>query len=294
MKFLKKFNMSREIERSKMNNAINRDEKLMMYGLIGEERVYYQLNKIENNLIGLYNIRIRYKNQTVQFDYILVGYGKIIVLEVKNLFGNLVIKNESCYREINKGIKTEIEGIYNPVIQLKEHCVVLKKYLNDKNVNLSLHGIIVMANDKTLIKNETNHKNIIMYYNLSQYINNIIKNCENDSVTNGKVSKLFINDNEEYSFKKFKRIGDKMINSTFYPDRLNDCEYKMYLKVLEVREEYYKQSGLPIPYVFTNREAENLVLAKPKSKEEFIKVNGFKEKRYEQFGEKIIKIFINE
>ncbi len=45
--------------------------------------------------------------------------------------------------------------------------------------------------------------------------------------------------------------------------------------------------------IFNNRDAERLVLAKPCSKEEFIKVPGFKEKRYQVFGKEIINIFKN-
>ena len=65
------------------------------------------------------------------------------------------------------------------------------------------------------------------------------------------------------------------------------------LKLLKIRKEISNSKNMPPCNIFNNREAELLVINKPTTKAEFVGVKGFKEKRYEMFGEEIIKIFKN-
>ena len=67
----------------------------------------------------------------------------------------------------------------------------------------------------------------------------------------------------------------------------------MYIKVLEIRKRVGESLNIPLCNVFNNKEAELLIRKKPKTKEEFISIKGFKERRYEMYGEDIIKIFKN-
>ena len=50
---------------------------------------------------------------------------------------------------------------------------------------------------------------------------------------------------------------------------------------------------MPACNIYNNKEAELLVINKPKTKAEFLNIKGFKNKRYEMFGDDIIKIFKN-
>ena len=68
----------------------------------------------------------------------------------------------------------------------------------------------------------------------------------------------------------------------------------MYLKVIKFRKEYAIEKQIPVCNVFSNREAERLVIAKPKTKKEFIAIPGFKEKRYDLFGEEITNRIFDE
>ena len=168
MKILKEFNLSRQLELYKLKYKMCNDRqlRLKMYGLIGEERVYYELKKSKMDLICLYNIRILIENDTFQVDYVIIGNSKIIIFEVKNLMDNIHIKKDGeVERIIHRKTFDETCGIKNPISQVKEQTKKLKEYLNENNFNIDVEGIVLMANDKTKIINDSSNNNIYMYYN---------------------------------------------------------------------------------------------------------------------------------
>lgn len=293
MKFLKEFNLSRELERYKYNakNITDRQIKLKMYGLIGEERVYYALKHISNDLLCLYNIRIKDNDDSFQNDFLIIGNEKIVILEVKNLMDNIRInKDGTIDRIIHRKSFDEICGIYSPIKQVEHQAKKLEEYLKKHNYNVNIIGYVVMGNDKTKIINDSNLTSIIMYYDICEVIKKEFK-FESLKQIAYDISTFLCVNNQKYDFNKYKKIQNDMLTDIYVPKNLNKKEYEIYLKIIEIRTKIHIETNMPIPYIFTNKEAENLVLFKPNSKDEFMMVPGFKEKRYNLFGEEVIKIF---
>lgn len=291
MIFLKDFNLSRELEQYKMNSRnAEQNIKLKMYGLIGEERVYYSLKQCNCDGIGLYNIRIKEKEYYFQNDFIIINNYKVIILEVKNWMDNVRInKDYSVDRIIHRKERDEVCGVVNPVYQLNEQIRKMQNYLWALGYQYVVSGYIIMANEKTKIIDDANYNHMVMYTKIGEIINKemIAKPTEDDI----KLAELLIKRNEEYDFRNFKKIGEKMLHNVYVPQNMTYDDYQLYCKMLKVRERLHRECGLLIHYIFTNKEAENMIKIKPKNKEEFMHVPGFKEKRYLLFGEEIIKLF---
>ena len=125
--FLKEFNYGVEMHKMRTNYQNN----LMHYGLVGEERVAYELSKINSMCICLYNVRLFIGDRKAQFDFIVILPSFILIIEVKNLLGNLIItEDQSFERELNiKGI-IQKSGMSNPFIQMEYQEKVLKEFCN--------------------------------------------------------------------------------------------------------------------------------------------------------------------
>ncbi len=284
--FLKEFDYSIEMQRMKRKYK----DKLMYYGLQGEERVAYQLKKVELYTICMYNIRILFSNEKVQIDFVVITHNVIFIIEVKNLLGNLYISEFNEFeRELIKNDVVYKTSMDSPFIQMDYQEKIIKKLLISYNLDREIKSILVMANDKMIIKNNSSRKNVIKYDELSNLIEAINSSCSLDE-NDFKVANLIMQYDKQYNYNMIKIIKDNIKNQ-YIPQFKKALDLELYIKILELRKKIAGVINVPVCNIFNNREAEMLVIYKPKTKEEFIRVKGFKEKRYEMFGEDVIKIF---
>lgn len=285
-KFLKDFNLSLEMSKMKSRYV----DKLYRYGLLGEEKVYYKLKNINIDMLCLYNIRIKYLNEKLQFDFICICNEIIFVIEVKNLLGNIYFtKEQKVIREVTKNDIKQYSSMDNPIDQVEHHVNILTKFLKDNKFNRKIVGILVMANDKMIIINESSFSNIIK----ASEIEKLILSYYNDRPLlkeDNIIGELLLKRDKEYNYYMVNYMK-KEIDNQYIPKSLTVEEKELYYELLTFRKRYYLKNNIPACNVFTNRDAEMLVKAKPKTKKEFISIKGFKEKKYEMFGEEIIKIF---
>ena len=282
--FLKSFNYS--IEMQKMKRKYN--NSLMHYGLIGEGRVFYQLNKINDYVVCLYNIRFFVGSEKAQFDFIVITKRKIFIIEVKNLLGNLLITEDNKYeRTIYKDWGVQKVGMDNPLIQMNYQRKLLQTLLRGYDVEIEC--LLVMANDKMIIENQSVHKNIIKYDEVESYLSERVL-AQKFSNTEINIGNYILEKDKQYNYFMVDVIKHNIRNQ-YTPKFDNYIDLEIYIEILEFRKNYANIKNVPICNVFNNKEAEQLVISKPKTKEEFINVRGFKEKRYLMYGEEIIKIF---
>ena len=265
---------------------------LMHYGLIGEERVVYELSKINPICICLYNVRLFVDDSKAQFDFIVILPSFILIIEVKNLLGNLIItEDQSFEREVSINGVTQKSGMSNPFIQMEYQEKVLKEYLLPVNKNKKILSLLVMANDKMIIRNLSSKKNIVKYDEIVKYI----KEKETGNILSKEdyeIGEYILKGDKEYNYYIVPIIKRNIMNQ-YTPEFENYSDLEMFLELIKFRKQYSEKHKMPICNVFTNIEAEELAIKKPQNKEEFVNIKGFKNKRYEMFGEDIIKIFKN-
>lgn len=92
---------------------------------------------------------------------------------------------------------------------------------------------------------------------------------------------------------KSKVIDPKAIitneNSSFHVEKVSESFIEEKLKL--IRNQYSKKLGYPPYYFYTNKELEQLILYKPKTKEAFMKIKGFGERKFNTFGHDILALF---
>ena len=143
---------------------IERDMKLLAYGIVGEESVAFELNNSYLPFIVLHDLRLEHGGLTAQIDYLIITTKFCLVVECKNLFGNLEVNSRGEFiRELDFNGKRKKEGIYSPVTQNVRHMEMIKalrlgnkrnplmRVALDKSFGELHKSVIVLANPKTVI-----------------------------------------------------------------------------------------------------------------------------------------------
>ena len=102
--------------------AIERDIKLIQYGIQGEKNITFELKNSHMPLLILHDLYLSKGDLSAQIDYLVITRKKHYVIECKNLFGNIEINNNGDFiRTMNYGNKTVKEAIYSPITQNRRH-----------------------------------------------------------------------------------------------------------------------------------------------------------------------------
>ena len=147
-----------------LKNEIDKQIKIMQYGLQGEQTIAFELKNSGIDMYILHDIYLEVDGLSAQIDYVLVARRNVYILECKNLIGNIDVDNNGnfvrTYEFAGKKIK---EGIYSPITQNQRHLQVIKelglkerknailKALYDKFFEDFYKSLVVLANPKTYL-----------------------------------------------------------------------------------------------------------------------------------------------
>lgn len=142
---------------------IERDKALIKYGINGEEAIMYELINSHIPMYIIHDLFFEYNGLKAQIDYLLITRKLIIVLESKNLYGNIFVDSSGNFvRKSGSGKTFSQEGIYSPITQNERHLALIKdmrkasldfisKIAFENNFNKNYKSLVVMANPKTVI-----------------------------------------------------------------------------------------------------------------------------------------------
>lgn len=303
---------------NKLKNTKSKQEKLYLYeeiqkykyGIQGENKILYELKNSHIPMYILHDINLEYKDYKAQIDFIILTKKNYYIIECKNLYGNISIDNKGNFYRINNKNKV---GIYNPITQLDRHINIIRRYIEDRNnfigklivkkiFDSMYHGIVVLANDNTVVEDKYAPKNVknkvIRADKLIEYIkyiekntdsyassekdiisscNNILALCKKEETFDEEIPLLNINEDITDNNKTININNDDEIRTNLKKYRLNKS-----------RELNYK------PYfIFSDKTLEELINKKPKNKVELKQIEGFGDKKIEMYGIDIIKIINN-
>ncbi len=303
---------------NKLKNTKSKQEKLYLYeeiqkykyGIQGENKILYELKNSHIPMYILHDINLEYKDYKAQIDFIILTKKNYYIIECKNLYGNISIDNKGNFYRINNKNKV---GIYNPITQLDRHINIIRRYIEDRNnfigklivkkiFDSMYHGIVVLANDNTVVEDKYAPKNVknkvIRADQLIEYIkyiekntdsyassekdiisscNNILALCKKEEIIAEERPLLNINEDITDNNKTININNDDEIRTNLKKYRLNKS-----------RELNYK------PYfIFSDKTLEELINKKPKNKVELKQIEGFGDKKIEMYGIDIIKIINN-
>lgn len=112
----------------------------------------------------LHDLHFEFEGLSAQIDYLIITKKVFIVIECKNLFGDIEINSEGDFiRTMDYGYGKKKEGIYSPITQNQRHLEMIKlmrssirgnvitKTLFEKNFYNSYKSLVVLANPKTIL-----------------------------------------------------------------------------------------------------------------------------------------------
>ena len=303
---------------NKLKNVKSKEEKLYLYeeiqkykyGIQGENKILYELKNSHIPMYILHDINLEYKDYKAQIDFIILTKKNYYIIECKNLYGNISIDNKGNFYRINNKNKV---GIYNPITQLDRHINIIRRYIEDRNnfigklivkkiFDSMYHGIVVLANDNTVVEDKyapkTVKNKVIRADKLIEYIkyiekntdsyassekdiisscNNILALCKKEETFDEEIPLLNINEDITDNNKTININNDDEIRTNLKKYRLNkskELNYKPY-------------------FIFSDKTLEELINKKPKNKVELKQIEGFGDKKIEMYGIDIIKIINN-
>lgn len=300
---------------------IERDMKLLAYGIAGEESVAFELNNSYLPIIVLHDLRLEHEGLTAQIDYLIITTKFCLVVECKNLFGNLEVNSRGEFiRELDFNGKLKKEGIYSPVTQNVRHMEMIKalRLGNKRNplMRMALEksfgdfhkSVIVLANPKTVIKLKQAPKEIkdqiIRSDQLIDYIKRLLR--ENKDLASSEkemyeMAEFFMGLHKENSVdyaEKYLLDGsgvdgqgevdvDREVGGG---EEVAVEETPLYQALKQYRYETSKAEGVKAYYIFSNAQLEALIVAMPRNLDELRKIYGFGEVKCEKYGSGIIEI----
>ena len=132
-------------------------------GIVGEKQVHFELENSHIPMFVLHDLFLEYEGLTAQIDYMIFTRKNTYIIECKNMYGDIEINNAGNFiRTYQYGGRRIKEGIYSPITQNQRHLAlikslrgdsmnVLKKVIFDKEFYNNYHGIVVLANPKTVL-----------------------------------------------------------------------------------------------------------------------------------------------
>jgi hypothetical protein len=298
-----------------MKQQIERDIKLLAYGIAGEEAVAYELNNSYLPIIVLHDLRLEHEGLSAQIDYLIITTKFCLIVECKNLFGNLEVNSRGEFiRELAFNGHRKKEGIYSPVTQNMRHMEMIKvlRLANKKNPLMrvaleksfgELHkSVIVLANPKTVINLKQAPKEIkdqiIRGDQLIAHIKKLLR--ENKDLASSEkemyeMAAFFVGLHKEnpvdYTAKYF--LGNEEVAEVAEVHEQvesNIADTPLYKALRQYRYETSKAEGIKAFYVYNNLQLEALIAAMPRNLDELKKISGFGDVKCEKYGKEIIEI----
>ena len=297
---------------------IERDMKLLAYGIVGEESIAFELNNSYLPIIVLHDLHLEHEGLSAQIDYLIITTKFCLVVECKNLFGNLEVNSRGEFiRELDFNGKRKKEGIYSPITQNARHMEMIKllRLANKRNPLMrvvleksfgELHkSVIVLANPKTVINLKRAPKEIkdqiIRGDQLIAHIKKLLR--ENKDLASSEkdmyemadffvglhkenpvdyTAKYLLEDNVEVRNKAVEALPDQV--------EIDITETPLYQALKQYRYETSKAEGIKAFYVYNNLQLEALIAAMPRNLDELRKISGFGAVKCAKYGDAIVGI----
>lgn len=207
-------------------NKIDKEIAITKAGIAGEDAIMFELNNSGMDLVVLHDLYIETKDgRGAQIDYLVITPYVNVLIECKNLFGNIEINSKGEFiRSFSYKGRWIKEGIYSPITQNERHLTVFKDRRGERKgafMRFAMeHGfekynktIVVLANPKTLINDKYAPKEVRLKVIRGDQLISVLKEFKSD-VKSSKKEMLSYgenylsmnrNDRKEY-IKKFEEL----------------------------------------------------------------------------------------
>lgn len=301
---------------------IRMEIKCLEAGLFGENNIAFELKNSHMPIYVLQDLFLKQGELTAQIDFLVIARKHQYVIECKNLFGDIEVRNNGDFiRTVQYKGRIKKEGIYSPITQNQRHLDLLKQIKMERQSNAILKlaveksfdtffkSVVVLANPKTVLNMKYAPKaikeKIIRADQLVSYIKNNEKLSTSSSLSDKQLQEIANKwmdghcanpidylakyeayrikaNNETKSSELSKELGLKPVQIASERDVFQALKK---FRLLTSRAENIKPY-----YIFNDAQLNDLVEKNPTTAEELIKVSGFGNVKVEKYGQEILKI----
>lgn len=230
---------------TELENRIDKEIAITKAGIIGEDSILFELKNSGMDLVVLHDLYIETSDgRGAQIDFLVITPYVNVLIECKNLFGNIEINNKGDFiRTFSYNGRFIKEGIYSPVTQNERHLTVLKDCRSEnssaikrlgirKSFDLFNKSLVVLANPKTIVNDRYAPKEIKQKVIRGDQLIVTLKGMKND-FKSSKKEMLSIGENllalnrderKEYFEKYQKLVEESKQNHTTEEIHLNKTE----------------------------------------------------------------------
>lgn len=143
-------------------------------GYAGELRVDRELSETEffKDYRIMRNVFVGSKDSYCQIDTLVIYHTFILIIEVKNIPGVLTY-DEITHQLTRRKDNGPVEGMGDPESQLKRSERLVKKFLDNKQITIPIHGMIVFANPASILERPFPQSHAIHVSGLYQAMDNL-------------------------------------------------------------------------------------------------------------------------
>lgn len=299
---------------------IDDEIRLIQAGIYGEDAILFELKNSHLPIIVMRDLNLSYKGLSAQIDFLILTPRGHLVIECKNLVGDIEITSSGDFiRKFNYGKRTIKSGIYNPITQNRRHLDLMRDIYIDQQENIirrtmldnefwkMFNPFVVVANSKSVLnikyaKKEVKEK-IVRLDQLNNKVREIIFSNEKMGFTSNElidIANHILNYHrvKPFDFKeKYKsyiktQTKEEVIVQTREISADIESDPK-YIALKKYRLDQSRKENIKPYFIFNNIQLEDLVKTCPKNKQELLSVNGFGPAKCEKYGDDILRIINN-
>lgn len=204
----------KELKRQASGETLKKIEKeisIVQAGIQGEENILFELKNSGMDMVILHDIYLESKSGAyAQIDFLVLTPKVNVVIECKNLFGNIEITNKGEFiRTVEYGGRKYREGLYSPVTQNQRHLQVLKecrgeqqgaivRFFQDRLFDNLFKGLVVLANPKTIVNDRWAKKEIREQVIRADQLIDVIKRMNQESNEKASSSRELMKNGKRY------------------------------------------------------------------------------------------------
>ena len=278
---------------SEPSEALVTKVKLLELGSKGEAQVLFELQNAFLPLHILHDIRVVHNTLKAQIDIVVVTRKFILLVEVKNYFGNITVNEKDEFsRQVYQGNRVVFqEGFYSPLRQVERQAEVLKECLTAQGLikRLPIRYVVVFANNKTILDttaaSEAVTKQVIRTDGLVNYIKQALNEKSPAYLLDNHMTEISLGIKALHTSteKEVDLLEQKIVNEMPDDDVLAQAIKKWRLATATAQ-------GKKAFHIFSDKTLEDLLVKKPTTLQALSDVYGFGDTKVKLYGDDLIRI----
>lgn len=285
--------------------------KLFSIGHAGEKSVMFELKNSMVPMLILHDFYLEFEDYQAQMDFVIVTPKFILVLEIKKLFGDILVTDKGDFQRVIRKSNRVVnkEGMYSPINQVERHVMILERLLKDKGIikKCPIRYAVTFANPKTILeisKSAPTHIQncVIRHDQISAFLKAEMKKSSPVEMHVSLVYKitnaiLGASQLKPFNEREYLLEEEQVGASTFVAVTIEketpavpiaDNDIKQLL--MEYRTKKAKLLEVKPYHIFSNSTLEILLEKMPQTVEQLLEVEGIGKKKAEEYGQDILSI----